>query len=63
VQTLIHYPIPPHKQGAYPQWNNLSFPVTENIHEQILSLPISPVMTDDQVKNVIRIINSANFNV
>jgi dTDP-4-amino-4,6-dideoxygalactose transaminase len=53
IQTLIHYPIPPHKQGAYPQWNDLNFPVTENIHEQVLSLPISPVMTDAQVSMVI----------
>lgn len=44
VQTLIHYPIPPHKQKAYNNLNNLSLPITEKIHQEVLSLPISPVM-------------------
>lgn len=57
VQTLIHYPIPPHKQEAYKEWNDLSFPITEQIHRQVLSLPISPVMTDEEVLSVIQIIN------
>jgi len=57
VQTLIHYPIPPHKQGAYKNWNNLSFPITEKIHNEVLSLPISPVMTDSEVEKVVQIIN------
>jgi len=56
IQTLIHYPIPPHKQGAYKEWNRLSFPVTELIHEQVLSLPMSPTMTNDEVKNVVEVI-------
>ena len=58
VQTLIHYPIPPHKQEAYSEWNHLSLPITERIHSQILSLPISPVMTDEEVKVVIESVNS-----
>ena len=58
IQTLIHYPIPPHKQPAYKEWNNLSFPLTEEIHDTILSLPISPVMTDDEVKTVVEVINA-----
>ena len=58
VQTLIHYPIPPHKQEAYCEWNHLSLPITERIHSQILSLPISPVMTDEEVKEVIESVNS-----
>ncbi|MCQ2788951.1 MAG: DegT/DnrJ/EryC1/StrS family aminotransferase [bacterium] len=58
IQTLIHYPIPPHKQEAYKEWNNLSFPITEEIHETILSLPISPVMTDEEVKKVVEITNA-----
>lgn len=58
VQTLIHYPIPPHKQDAYQEYNGLSFPITENIHNQVLSLPISPVMTDEEVSYVINLINS-----
>lgn len=58
VQTLIHYPIPPHKQEAYRQLNHLSFPITEQIHNEVLSLPISPVITETDVKTVISIINS-----
>lgn len=57
VQTLIHYPIPPHRQQAYKEWNDLSYPITERIHEEILSLPISPVMTKEEVGTVIEIIN------
>ena len=57
VQTLIHYPIPPHKQKAYKYYNNLSFSITEKIHEEVLSLPISPVMEDDEVTKIINCIN------
>lgn len=58
IQTLIHYPIPPHKQEAYPQLNELSLPVTEQIHREVLSLPISPVLTDEEIKTVVDTINS-----
>ncbi len=57
IQTIIHYPTPPHKQGAYSEWNNLSFPVSEEIHRTIISLPISPVMTNEEVKKVVEVIN------
>jgi dTDP-4-amino-4,6-dideoxygalactose transaminase len=57
VQTLIHYPIPPHKQEAYNSWNTLSLPLTEQIHEEVLSLPISNVMEDEEVDEVISFIN------
>ena len=57
VQTIIHYPTPPHKQPAYAEWNHLSFPVTEQIHREIISLPISPVMTDEEVKQLVEIVN------
>ncbi len=57
IQTLIHYPIPPHKQVCYKEWNNLSFPVTEEIHRTELSLPISPVLTDEEVEKVVEVIN------
>lgn len=57
VQTLIHYPIPPHQQEAYKDWNNLSFPISEKIHAEVLSLPISPVMDDEQINTIIEIIN------
>jgi len=57
IQTLIHYPIAPHKQKAYKEWNNLKFPITELVHQEVLSLPISPVLSDDQIKYVVKIIN------
>lgn len=57
VQTLIHYPIPPHKQECYKQWNSLSYPITEQIHAEVLSLPISPVMAPNEVEEFVEIIN------
>lgn len=58
IQTLIHYPISPHKQGAYQAWSNQIYPITEAIHDQVLSLPISPVMSVEQVEVVIKAVNS-----
>ncbi|MCR4030913.1 MULTISPECIES: DegT/DnrJ/EryC1/StrS family aminotransferase [Flavobacterium] len=60
IQTLIHYPTPPHKQECYPHFNNLSLPITEKIHDEVLSLPISPVMTSEEVEKVVNIINTFN---
>jgi dTDP-4-amino-4,6-dideoxygalactose transaminase len=57
VQTLIHYPIPPHKQECYKELHALELPVTDMIHQQELSLPISPVMTLDEAKIVVNVIN------
>jgi dTDP-4-amino-4,6-dideoxygalactose transaminase len=57
IQTLIHYPIPPHKQEAFSQLNHLSFPITEQIHNEVLSLPISPVQTVNDTNFVIEILN------
>jgi dTDP-4-amino-4,6-dideoxygalactose transaminase len=57
IQTLIHYPIPPHKQIAYQEYNDLYLPVTEQIHREVLSLPISPVMSDNEVETVVSVIN------
>lgn len=57
IQTLIHYPTPPHKQGAYKEWENRSYPICEEIHKTELSLPISPVMTNSEVKKVVEVIN------
>ncbi|MHC0440884.1 DegT/DnrJ/EryC1/StrS family aminotransferase [Flavobacterium sp. 3-210] len=57
IQTVIHYPIPPHKQKAFSAWNNLSFPITEKIHNEVLSLPISPVLTETEVDFIIEILN------
>ena len=58
IQTNIHYPTAPHHQGAYTEFKNMSLPVTEKIHREVISLPISPVMTDDEVKKVVEIVNS-----
>jgi dTDP-4-amino-4,6-dideoxygalactose transaminase len=58
IQTLIHYPVPPHKQKAYPSFNSLVLPVTEQIHREVLSLPISPVMSDSEVRQIVDAINS-----
>lgn len=52
IETNIHYPTPPHKQGAYTEWKEQSYPVSEQIHREELSLPISPVLTDEEVKFV-----------
>lgn len=58
VQTLIHYPVPPHLQPAYASMKDLSLPVTEKIHKRVLSLPMSPLLTDAQVQSVIDIVNA-----
>ncbi|HIP33760.1 MAG TPA: DegT/DnrJ/EryC1/StrS family aminotransferase [Bacteroidia bacterium] len=58
VQCLIHYPIPPHKQEAYLKYNNLSFPITEKIHEEVLSIPISSVMTKEEINKIKNTLNS-----
>lgn len=57
VQTLIHYPVPPHRQKAYKEWNHLSYPITEKIHNEALSLPISPVMVESQLNQVVDLLN------
>ena len=58
VQTLIHYPIPPHKQRCYKELNGSSFPIAEKIHEEELSLPINPSLKIEEIKKVIKSINS-----
>jgi len=57
VQTLIHYPIPPHKQKAYKAWNSLSYPITERIHNEVLSLPISVILTQNDIQFICEKIN------
>lgn len=57
IQTLIHYPIPPHQQQAYEEWNKLSYPISEMIHHQALSLPISPVLSLNNVEKIIALCN------
>ena len=57
IQTIIHYPIPPHQQEAYKELANLSFPITEIMHNEVLSLPISSVLTEDEVTEIIYVVN------
>jgi dTDP-4-amino-4,6-dideoxygalactose transaminase len=60
IQTLIHYPLPPHKQKAYKELIHFSLPICEKIHNEVLSLPISQVMTEDEVGEVAKRINKFN---
>ena len=57
VQTLIHYPIPPHKQQAYKEWNDLSFPISEHIHSQVMSLPIGPTLSLQDAEKIVELCN------
>ena len=61
VQTLIHYPIPPHKQQAYQEWNDLSYPIAEKIHREVISLPMSPTLSIEEANQVVIVCN--NFKV
>jgi len=58
IGTLIHYPIPPHHQQALKEFATLQFPVSEKIHQQVISLPMSPVMTQAQIEKVINVVNA-----
>lgn len=58
IETLIHYPIPPHQQKAMKVFNHLSFPITEKIHNEVLSLPMSPVLTDEEINHIIEVLNN-----
>lgn len=57
IESLVHYPIPPHKQECNKRYNHLSLPITEEIHKNILSIPMSPVLTDDEVDYIIEKLN------
>lgn len=58
IQTNIHYPTAPHKQGAYQELANLNLPISEKIHREVMSLPISPVLTDEEVNKVVEVVNA-----
>ncbi len=58
VETQIHYPVPPHQQQCYHEWKELSFPITERIHREELSIPCHPAMTDEEVDIIIRLLNA-----
>ncbi|MBZ7991502.1 MULTISPECIES: DegT/DnrJ/EryC1/StrS family aminotransferase [unclassified Campylobacter] len=62
IETIIHYPTPPHKQEAYKELNHLSFPITEQIHNEVISLPISPVMSETEFKSVVEAVNKWGDN-
>jgi dTDP-4-amino-4,6-dideoxygalactose transaminase len=57
VQTMIHYPVPPHKQGAYIEWKNHNYPISEQIHKEVLSLPMSPIMSKEDLTKISNLIN------
>jgi dTDP-4-amino-4,6-dideoxygalactose transaminase len=57
IGTVIHYPIPPHKQECYKEWNTMSFPITEKIANQELSIPIGPTITEEDINTIINTIN------
>ena len=57
IETLIHYPIPPHKQKAYKEWNNESYPISERIHNEVLSLPISGVQSLENTMRIVKVLN------
>ena len=57
VQTVYHYPIPPHQQSCYPEWNHLSFPVTERIAQQEISLPCNSTLKQEELDRIINLIN------
>lgn len=61
IQTLIHYPIPPHKQQAYKAWNDLSYPISEKIHAEVMSLPMGPTLSEEDATKVVQFCN--NFTV
>lgn len=60
IQTMIHYPIPPHQQKCYQEWNRLSFPITEKIHNMELSLPMNPTVNRDEAEEIVKAVNKFN---
>jgi dTDP-4-amino-4,6-dideoxygalactose transaminase len=60
IQTLIHYPLAPHKQNAYQEWNNKSYPISEQIHNEVLSLPISGIQSLKDSENIVKVLNDYN---
>ena len=62
IQTLTHYPIPPHKQLAYKEFNKLEFPITEEIHKEVLSLPLSSIIKIEELKKIVLTINNFKGN-
>ena len=57
IQTIIHYPIPIHRQNSYRKLRDLNLPITEKIHTQTLSLPLYPVLSQDKIDKIVNVIN------
>jgi dTDP-4-amino-4,6-dideoxygalactose transaminase len=62
IQTLIHYPIPPHQQDAYLEYNARDLPITEKIHQEVLSIPMGPAMQMDEVSVIVKAIKDFHEN-
>jgi dTDP-4-amino-4,6-dideoxygalactose transaminase len=61
VHSQVHYPVPPHRQAAYPALHALSLPITEQLHDEVLSLPMGPTMQDEAIERVIAACNSFEY--
>lgn len=57
IGTDIHYPIPPHQQNAFTEWNRVSLPITEKIHKEVVSIPLNPSLTENEITYIIETIN------
>ncbi|WP_317197457.1 DegT/DnrJ/EryC1/StrS family aminotransferase [Lutimonas saemankumensis] len=60
IESMIHYPVPPHHQKAFPTLNKLNFPITEKIHQEVLSLPMSPVLHNTEIIRIVEAVNKWN---
>lgn len=58
IETLIHYPLPTHKQIAYNEYNDLKLPITKKIHDEVLSLPLNPCITNAEAEKIIKVLNN-----
>lgn len=58
VETMVHYPLPPHQQKAFSDWNNLSYPISEKIHQTVLSLPLNEALVESEIERIIEACNS-----
>lgn len=57
IGTDVHYPVPPHRQAAFPDWHDQSFPVSERMHQTVVSLPLNPTLTDEEAAHIVTVIN------
>ena len=57
IQSLIHYPMPPHKQNAYQEFSEIKLPITEKIHMEVISLPVSSVMNLAEIESIVKCVN------